>query len=192
MKAEPNMNAEKNVHQHRLTRLRVGMQLLRRATMLCTLLALAVSTTACGWQLRSQADTVLIDSMTVKGGSADFVYRLEQALEDDGVVVHDDSPRVLLMSALRWDTRTVAVDKVGRAAEIELTLRFNWQVFDLDGKALSFRQKIGTSRRYQVSADNATGASDEDFLAREDMRKEMVARIMRALSKLAPTLEIQP
>lgn len=186
------MNAEKNVYRHQLTYLRAGKCLLQWAIKLSALLTLAVSVTACGWQLRSQADTVLIDSMTIKGGSADFVFRLEQALEDDGVIVHDDSPRVLLLSALRWDTRTVAVDKVGRAAEIELTLRFNWQVFDLDGKALSVRQKIGTSRRYQVSADNATGASDEDFLARADMKKEMVARIMRALSKLAPTLGVRP
>jgi LPS-assembly lipoprotein len=186
------MSIEKNVHRQKIARLPAGKRFFQSAIALCVYLALSLSLTACGWQLRSQADTVLIDSLTVKGGSADFVYQLEQALEDDGVVVHDDSPRVLLMSAQNWDTRTVAVDKVGRAAETELTLRFHWQVFDLDGKALSLRQYIGTSRRYQVSSENATGASDEDFLAREDMRREMVARIMRALSKLAPTLEMQP
>lgn len=186
------MIVKKNVNRHEIARPPARKHFLQRAITLCALLTLTVSLTACGWQLRSQADTVLIDSLTLKGGSADFVYRLEQALEDDGVVIHDDSPRVLLMSPLHWDTRTVAVDKVGRAAETELVLAFHWQVFDPDGKALSIRQHIGTSRRYQVSSDNATGASDEDFLAREDMRREMVARIMRALSKLAPTLEIQP
>jgi len=37
-------------------------------------------------------------------------------------------------------------------------------------------------------AENITGASDEDRLARADMQTELIERIMRALVKLAPAL----
>lgn len=149
---------------------------------------LLLSLNACGWQLRSEADTVELDSITVEGGSTDFALKLEQALEDDGVLVHDESPLALHLSPMNWNTRTVAVDKVGRAAEIEIKLNLYWQVLSRDKQLLTGKQHIGTSRRYQVSADNATGASDEDQLARDDMRTEMIGRIMRALSKRATEL----
>ena len=156
-----------------------------RLLLLLPLLALS----ACGWHLRGHSDRVALDSISLKGGSPEFALQMEQALEDDGVPVYESSPLILAMSPLNWDTRTVAVDAVGRAAETEIKLNLYWQVFSKDGRALTARQSIGTSRRYQVSPDNATGASDEDNLARADMQHEMIARILRSLSTLAPTLE---
>lgn len=145
--------------------------------------------TACGWQLRGAADTVEIDSLTMLGGSPEFRFSLEQALEDDNVLVHEESPTILVLSTTKWQTRTVALDSLGRAAEMEIKMSLRWQLNAREGKPYSERQTISTTRRYQVSSDNATGAADEDQLAREDMRREMIARIMRALSKLAPTVD---
>ena len=161
------------------------MSLLIRLLVLLPLLTLS----ACGWHLRGTSDRVALDSITLKGGSPEFALQMEQALEDDGVSVYDSAPLVLAMSPLSWDSRIVAVDTVGRAAETEVKLNLYWQVFSKQGRALIPRQSIGTSRRYQVSPDNATGASDENNLARADMQREMIARILRSLSTLAPKLE---
>lgn len=143
----------------------------------------------CGWQLRGATDRVDLDSLGLSGGTPEFRLQLEQALEDDGVVIHGQAPNMLRLSSLEWQSRTVALDSFGRAAEIELSLKLSWQVLDGKGGARTLRQQISTTRRYQISADNVTGASDEDRLAREDMQTEMIQRILRALSKLAPTLE---
>lgn len=148
---------------------------------------LAVS--ACGWQLRSATDRVEIDRLTLLGATPEFRLPLEQSLEDDGVIIHDMAPHMLKMSAPEWQSRTVALDRFGRAAEIELRVKLVWQILDHKDAIVVPRQVISTSRRYQVSADNVAGASDEDRLARDDMQAEMILRIMRALSKLAPTLE---
>src|SRR5690606_2575328 len=107
---------------------------------------------------------------------------------DDDVPVYSGASYTLRLSPLEWHSRTVALDAVGRAAEIELTLRLDWQLQDEQGVAAVMRQRISTTRRYQVSAENITGASDEDRLARADMQTELIERIMRALVKLAPAL----
>lgn len=147
---------------------------------------LAIS--ACGWQLRGSTERVELDSLALSGGTPEFLLQLEQALQDDDVPVYSGAPYTLRLSPLMWQSRTVALDAVGRAAEIELSLRLDWQLQDEQGVATAMRQQISTTRRYQVSAENITGASDEDRLARADMQTELIERIMRALVKLAPTL----
>ena len=147
---------------------------------------LAIS--ACGWQLRGNVERVELDSLALSGGTPEFLLQLEQALEDDDVPVYPGAPYTLRLSTLEWQSRTVALDSVGRAAEIELKLRLDWQLQDAQGVAATTRQHIATTRRYQVSAENITGASDEERLARADMQTELIERIMRALVKLATTL----
>lgn len=147
---------------------------------------LAVS--ACGWQLRGSTERVELDSLALSGGTPEFLLQLEQALEDDEVSIHSGARHTLRLSPLKWQSRTVALDAVGRAAEIELALRLDWQLLDTQGVATMVRQQIATTRRYQVAAENITGASDEDRLARADMQTELIERIMRALVKLAPRL----
>lgn len=140
---------------------------------------------SCGWHLRGNAAAVNADAMAVFGPEADFKLRLEQALEDDNVLVHDQAPLILRVSGLQWRGRTVAVDSVGREAERELRVSMHWQLEDSAQQWQSERQKIGTTRRYQVSPDNPAGASDEDQIARNDMQAEMIARIMRSLSLMS-------
>lgn len=147
---------------------------------------LAVS--ACGWQLRGSTERVELEGIALSGGTPEFLLQLEQALQDDDVPVYSGASYTLRLSPLEWHSRTVALDAVGRAAEIELTLRLDWQLQDEQGVAAVMRQRISTTRRYQVSAENITGASDEDRLARADMQTELIERIMRALAKLAPAL----
>lgn len=160
-----------------------------RVAVLMLMLSAVTSLSGCGWHLRSTSDQVMLDSLTLQGGDAALRFALEQALEDDGVLVHGASPLLLMLSDERWNSRTVAVDNVGRTTEVELTLRLTWQLAERDGKALTPREEMITVRRYQVSPSNVTGASDENVLARQDMVEEMTARLQRALATLTPRLD---
>ena len=152
-----------------------------RLLLLCAL----ISISACGWHLRGEAASVDVDSMAVNTPDENFKLHIEQALEDDGVLVHSEAPLVLNISSLRWQSRTVAVDAVGREAEREVRLNLGWSLRAPDKQWQSELQNMSTSRRFQVSPDNPAGAADEDQLARDDMQQEMINRIMRALSRLA-------
>jgi len=149
------------------------------------LLSLVLLVSSCGWHLRGKAASVNADAMTVSGPDVDFKLHLEQALEDDDVLVHDQAPLVLVVTSLQWRERTVAVDAVGREAEKEIRLALGWHLEDRKAKWRSEYQRIGTTRRYQVSPDNPAGAADEEQIARDDMQNEMINRIMRALSRLS-------
>ncbi len=149
------------------------------------IITLVIAASGCGWHLRGKAASVNVDAMTVLGTDVDFKLQLEQALEDDEVLVHEEAPLILHVSALQWRARTVAVDAVGREAERELRLSLGWHLEDRDSEWRSKYQRIGTTRRYQVSPDNPAGAADEDQIARDDMQAEMIERILRALSRMS-------
>lgn len=150
----------------------------RRA--LCLTLALTVIG-GCGWHLRGTSDRVVFDTLAVEGGSADLRFGLAEALEDDGVLVHDFSPTRLVLSEPGWSSRTVAVDSAGRTVERELRMHLDWRLLGEEGP-LSERAEMIIVRRYQVSPTSITGAEDEDALARADMIREAVTRLQQVLA----------
>lgn len=154
------------------------MSTMRRA---CCLTLALVLVTGCGWQLRGTSDRVTFDTLAVEGGSADLRFGLSEALEDDGVLVHDFSPVRLVLTEPSWRSRTVAVDNAGRTVERELRMQFGWR---LSGEAgpLGDHSEIVVVRRYQVAPTSITGAEDEDALARAEMAREAVTRLMQVLA----------
>ena len=151
---------------------------------LIAIIAVALLLSACGWQLRSAPQYLALESVSLDGGSYDLRRRVSIALEESGVLVHNDSQRRLLITDETWDRRTVAVDAQGRAAEIELRYGFNWQLRELDGAAdipHTPRRRINLIRNFNFDAANATAASDEERFTRQDMFEDATLQLLRQL-----------
>ncbi|MCH8544599.1 MAG: hypothetical protein LAT61_13610 [Alcanivorax sp.] len=170
---------------------------------LIIVMAVALLLSACGWQLRSAPQYLALESVSLDGGSHDLRRRVSMALEDSGVLVHNDSLRRLQISDETWDRRTVAVDAQGRAAEIELRYGFNWQLREFngagangsasssrssrsatgssEGATLTPRRRINLIRNFNFDAANATAASDEERFTRQDMFEDATLQLLRQL-----------
>ena len=85
-----------------------------------TTLLLTLLITACGWQLRGATSVPTMESLSLVGASTELKYSLEDELENQGVLVHNESPYQLIIDDEEWMRRTSAVDDQGRQAEIEL------------------------------------------------------------------------
>ena len=161
---------------------------------LMAVMAVTLLLSACGWQLRSAPQYLALESVSLDGGSYDLRRRASIALEESGVLVHNDSPRRIQITDETWDRRTVAVDAQGRAAEIELRYGFNWQLREFNGAvstgsatgsatdmARTPRRRIKLIRNFNFDAANATAASDEERFTRQDMFDDATLQLLRQL-----------
>ncbi|MBL4571261.1 MAG: hypothetical protein JKY21_08965 [Alcanivorax sp.] len=156
---------------------------LRFASRLTLLLMLGLSLSACGWQLRGTTSTPSMESLTVTGASTELRYTLEDELEDQGVLVHNEAPYILVIDDEDWMRRTSAVDAQGRQAEIELRYTLRWHIKDRkSGALLTTPQRMMTLRNLPWYPENATASSDEEQLVRDDLFLDMAYRLINQIA----------
>ncbi|MDX1803900.1 MAG: LPS assembly lipoprotein LptE [Alcanivorax sp.] len=147
---------------------------------------------ACGWQLRGATRAPNLETVTLKGGNAQLRYDLEDKLEDQGVLVHSQSPYVLVIESEDWSRRTAAVDDRGRQAEIELRYEVKWHLQDRDsGALLTAPQRMMALRSFAWYPDNATASSDEEQLVRDDLRDDLITRLINQLAAATATWDVK-
>lgn len=157
----------------------VSRQRLAALLALLTLLTL----TGCGWQLRSQAPLVALDWLALSGGEARTRYAVESVLLERGVRVANTADTQLRISNERWQSRTIALDELGRAAGTELRYRLDWQLYQA-GQPLLARRQLELVRSFHADPNNALATSDEENLTRKALR-EQAARVL--VDQLAAT-----
>ncbi|EKF75768.1 rare lipoprotein B [Alcanivorax hongdengensis A-11-3] len=154
-------------------------------------LLLTVWLSACGWQLRGATQTPSLDTVTLKGASAQLRYPLEDKLEDEGVLVHNESPYILVIEDEDWSRRTAAVDDQGRQAEIELRYQIVWHLESRDsGALLTAPKRLMALRSFAWYPDNATASSDEEQLVREDLYDDIIVRLINQLAAATQGWEV--
>ena len=67
-----------------------------------TTLLLTLLITACGWQLRGATSVPTMESLSLVGASTELKYSLEDELENQGVLVHNESPYQLIIDDEEW------------------------------------------------------------------------------------------
>ena len=151
------------------------------------LLALA-ALPGCGFQLRrwelgAAFDTAYID----RARGVDLDRDLAQALTAAGLVMAESDATadvVLKLSRQRQEQRSVGIVR-GRAAEAELSLEVAFAIASGDGRQLLPERVLRAERRASVDGDNILGSSAEQALLRQEMRADLIARMLRALGALA-------
>lgn len=154
--------------------------------MLMTMLGLIAG---CGWQLRGATQTPDLESLTLRGGSAELRFALEDRLQDMGITVHQHSPYRLVIEDEHWQRRTGAVDSRGRQAEIELRYHLRWYLADRDSQEpISVTHRMMSMRTFAYSPDSATSSADEELLLRQDLYDDMIDRMLSQLAVITHSL----
>jgi len=150
------------------------------------LLALALS--ACGFHLRDAL--VLPDDLgPLRVVSPDPYSPLAQSLSEalaragatpapEGAVADVATLRVV---SERWGNTPLSVDQFGRAQEYTLRYAVIFRLNRADGSDLVPQQAIELSRDYISVPTNASGAEGEREILTKELRREMVASILRRI-----------
>ncbi|MCD9031507.1 LPS assembly lipoprotein LptE [Luteimonas sp. Y-2-2-4F] len=100
-----------------------------------------------------------------------------------GEVVPAATPRVATLELLseRWASTPIAIDEVGRAQEYSLRYAVVFRLRRADGSDLVPQQAIELSRDFVQESDGLVGTDSERELLAREMRREMVASIIRRI-----------
>lgn len=148
-----------------------------------TTLLLTLLLSACGWQLRGTTSVPTMESLTLSGASTELKYSLEDELENQGVLVHNESPYELIIDDEEWMRRTSAVDDQGRQAEIELRYTLYWHLRDVKtGALLTTPKRLMALRSLPWYPENAIASSDEEQLVRDDLYEDMTFRLINQIA----------
>jgi LPS-assembly lipoprotein len=161
--------------------------LLKRAIPVALVLALS----ACGFHLRS-ALVLPPDLGPVRVVSVDryspLAESLAQALTRAGAVPateHTTDATVLDLMAEQWGDRPISLDELGRAQEYSLRYAVTFELRRPDGTTIVPRQTIELARDYVSNPVQAIGTEGEREILQGEMRREMVASVLRRLDAVA-------
>jgi LPS-assembly lipoprotein len=152
------------------------------------LVVLALALSACGFHLR---DALLLpqDLGPLRVVSPDpyspLAQSLSEALTRAGAkpAVEDATGDVATLRVVseRWGNTPLSVDQFGRAQEYTLRYAVIFRLNRADGSDLVPQQAIELSRDYIFVPTNASGAEGEREILTKELRREMVASILRRI-----------
>lgn len=163
------------------------LRLLKRAAPVALVLALS----ACGFHLRN-ALVLPADMEPVRVVSVDryspLADSLLQAMVRAGATAateetHDAT--VLDLLGEQWGDRPISLDELGRAQEFSLRYAVTFELRRSDGTVLVPRQTIELARDYVSNPVQAIGTEGEREILQGEMRREMVASVLRRLDAVA-------
>ncbi|MEN1943914.1 LPS assembly lipoprotein LptE [Luteimonas sp. MJ293] len=159
--------------------------MIRAATALILTLVLA----GCGFQLRSALSLPTdLGPIQVEGQGrySPLADSLSQALIRSGATVversgrDEDVARLRVLSE-RWGSTPISIDARGRAQEYTLRYAVVFELVRADGEDLVPQQAVELARDYIQSPSDLTGADSERELLSREMRRDMVASILRRI-----------
>lgn len=159
---------------------------------------LAFALSGCGFHLR---DTLTLpeDLGPVRVVSADpyspLGQSLSQALARAGATPaaeNETEAATLEVIAEHWGSRPISIDELGRAQEFSLRYAVVFGLRAANGEDVVPRQTIEMSRDYVSSPVNPTGAEGEQELLAKEMRREMVASILRRIDAVERVPQAKP
>lgn len=147
---------------------------------------------ACGFQLRD-AVALPADLGPLRVVSRDpyspLAESLSQALTRAGAEVpvegSKDDVATLQIVSEAWRSTPLSVDAFGRAQEYTLHYAVFFAMKHADGSVIVPQQGVELSRDYVSSPTSSIGTASEQELLANEMRREMVASILRRIDAVA-------
>ena len=151
----------------------------------CAALA-ALLAAGCGFQLRTWDFAETLQRIRIEADdSVDVQRELTAALRSAGVQVVDaEADMVLQLAAQERGRRSVATSGAGLASEFELSLQVEFGVAGGDGRELAAAEVLRSERSVRLQA-NLLGGSAEQALVFDELRGDIVGRMLRIVAALA-------
>nr|WP_010131250.1 LPS assembly lipoprotein LptE [Microbulbifer agarilyticus] len=163
-----------------------------KSTLLRTItIILAITLSACGWHLRGApknfppGSKLYITTQDPRSELADSITRL---LQTSGLPLADEPSEADYTLTIHEETetkRTVSVDAKGRASEYELITSAEYSVQDNNtGRDLLTQAKADVYRTLEWDDNEVVSKGEEERLQREEMRRELIGRIIDRLRRI--------
>ena len=151
----------------------------------CAALA-ALLAAGCGFQLRTWDFAETLQRVRIEADdSVDVQRELSAALRSAGVQVVDaEADMVLQLAAQERGRRSVATSGAGLASEFELSLQVEFGVAGGNGRELAAAEVLRSERAVRLQ-DNLLGGSAEQALVLDELRGDIVGRMLRIVAALA-------
>lgn len=152
-------------------------------------MGLAVLLSACGFQLRGTGTTELAITeldLSARDAYGDTVKMLRETLVNSGVKVYSGAPYKLVLTSEEQSQRSLSYAGAGRSAEYEMTTVLNYEIRGQNNLSL-LDDKLQVQKVYLHDGSNITGSDQESIVARGEMRRDLVQRMMLRLQQLSPT-----
>jgi len=147
---------------------------------------LAALLAGCGFALRGAPDLPAdVRSVAIDARSGLLADEVEVYLREAGaalVASREQADAVLDLGREHFEERVVSVDsETGKEREFELAYTVNCSLRDRDGKTLVGPQTVSLLRDYVFDPERVIGASREQSVLREEMRRDAAQEILRRI-----------
>jgi LPS-assembly lipoprotein len=159
-------------------------QLMHRSTSLVFLLAITL--TACGFQLRGAAD-LSFKTLYFQGPKLSISRELQQSLKANGIqVVETVESAELLLELVNEvnEKRILSLSGGGLVREFELNYTVNFRTREAANALWGPVQSVQVRRDFSYNDDALLGKLDEEARLNTDMRKDAVREVLRRLTAI--------
>lgn len=146
----------------------------------CTL-AIALSISACGWQLRGWHSQNSIDALqlVVSDRYAPLTLALQETMQQQRISSEKETPLQLHIGEESVRKRTVAVTSIGSPSQYELSLSVSYQYRIAGEPAATLPVTVSASRTFDFDPNNTVAKNEEEETLLEEMRRELALRILQ-------------
>jgi len=148
---------------------------------------LAAVVSGCGFKLRGAADLPVEMSTTwvkVPDPSSAFARELELLLRGNGVTIAEGPGQGIAELRIlreRITRRALSISGEARVREFELVFELQFTLVDASGGVLLGPDTLRLERDFQFDEQEILGATTEEELLRENLRRSMAAALVRRL-----------
>lgn len=150
------------------------------------LFAISLLLSSCGFQLRGTGEQAVhipaLYVVVVDNNFGKLSQSIRSALTDNGTFIPADpasAPWSLFLSSERNDRRIASSNSQVSVSKYELVMEVDLRLEAQDGTVLIPTTQLSTERLYEYDSSNLTGSDAEEQLLRQEMRAELVGRILR-------------
>ncbi|VVN88634.1 LPS assembly lipoprotein LptE [Pseudomonas fluorescens] len=151
-------------------------------------MGLAVLLSACGFQLRGTGTTDLAIrelDLSARNAYGETVTQLRQILQGSGVKVYAGAPYKLTLTNEQESQRSLSYAGAGRSAEYELTTVLFYEIQGHDNLPL-LSDSLQVQKVFLHDGNNLVGSDQEAAQVRQELRRDLVQRMMLRLQQLSP------
>jgi LPS-assembly lipoprotein len=152
-------------------------------------LLLAVTLTACGFQLRGVSD-LSFRTLNIQGSKLTISKGLKQSVTMNGVKVVEDAENAeafLELMGESYEKRIRSLSGRGLVREFELYYRVTFRTRDATSTLWGPEQLVQIRRDFSYNDTALLGKLEEEERLNADMRKDAIREIMRRLTAIKPT-----
>ena len=168
-------------------------ELARLSLLMMIALVLSAVVSGCGFQLRGAANLPAEMSTTwvnIPDPTSAFARELELLLRGNGVTLADgpgEGVAELRITRERITRRALTISGDARVREFELVFDLQFSLVDASGTVLLGPESLRQERDFQFDEQEILGATTEEELLREDLRRNMAAALLRRLEAFGRT-----